>query len=163
MLVLQDQVWNRVSLNRGKKATRYYVDEMHLLLKEEQTAAFTVEIWKRFRKWGGIPTGITQNVKDLLASREINNIIENSDFIMLLNQSAGDREILAKQLSISDKQLAFVQNSGEGEGLLVFGNTVIPFIDRFDKSLELYSLLTTRPGEVAEIAAKSLTDEVGPT
>lgn len=75
MLVVQDQVWNRVTINReAKKSTRYYIDEMHLLLKEEQTAAYTVEIWKRFRKWGGIPTGITQNVKDLLSSREIENI-----------------------------------------------------------------------------------------
>jgi len=75
MLIVQDQVWNRVTINRAQhKATRYYMDEFHLLLKEEQTAAYSVEIWKRFRKWGGIPTGITQNVKDLLASREVENI-----------------------------------------------------------------------------------------
>ncbi len=75
MLVVQDQVWNRVTINRAAhKSTRYYIDEMHLLLKEEQTAAYSVEIWKRFRKWGGIPTAITQNVKDLLASREVENI-----------------------------------------------------------------------------------------
>ena len=84
MLVVQDQVWNRVTINRNAhKSTRYYVDEFHLLLKEEQTAAYSVEIWKRFRKWGGIPTGITQNVKDLLSSREIENIFENSDFVYL--------------------------------------------------------------------------------
>lgn len=77
MLVIQDQVWNRVTMNRSAhKSTRYYVDEFHLLLKEEQTAAYSVEIWKRFRKWGGIPTGITQNIKDLLSSREIENIFE---------------------------------------------------------------------------------------
>ena len=75
MLIVQDQVWNRVTINRGShKSTRYYIDEFHLLLKEEQTAAYSVEIWKRFRKWGGIPTGITQNIKDLLSSREIENI-----------------------------------------------------------------------------------------
>ena len=75
MLIVQDQVWNRVTVNReARKSTRYYIDEMHLLLKEEQTAAYSVEIWKRFRKWGGIPTGITQNVKDLLSSREVENI-----------------------------------------------------------------------------------------
>ena len=90
MLIVQDQVWNRVTINRAQhKATRYYMDEFHLLLKEEQTAAYSVEIWKRFRKWGGIPTGITQNVKDLLASREIENIFENSDFVYLLNQASG--------------------------------------------------------------------------
>jgi len=67
MLIVQDQVWNRVTANRAaRKSTRYYIDEFHLLLKEEQTAAYSVEIWKRFRKWGGIPTGITQNIKDLL-------------------------------------------------------------------------------------------------
>jgi len=102
MLVVQDQVWNRVTVNReAHKATRYYIDEFHLLLKEEQTAAYSVEIWKRFRKWGGVPTGITQNVKDLLASREVENIFENSDYIYMLNQASGDRQILAKQLNIS--------------------------------------------------------------
>ena len=106
MLVVQDQVWNRVTINRAAhKSTRYYIDEMHLLLKEEQTAAYTVEIWKRFRKWGGIPTGITQNVKDLLSSREVENIFENSDFVYMLNQAGGDRQILAKQLGISTHQL----------------------------------------------------------
>ena len=82
MLIVQDAVWNRVSQNRERKiATRYYCDEFHLLLKERQTAIYSVEIWKRFRKWGGIPTGITQNVKDLLASKEVENIFDNSDFV----------------------------------------------------------------------------------
>ena len=109
MLVVQDQVWGRVTANRNAgKATRYYMDEFHLLLKEEQTAAYSVEIWKRFRKWGGIPTGITQNVKDLLSSREVTNIFENSDFIYMLNQAAGDRQILADQLNISPHQLSYV-------------------------------------------------------
>lgn len=149
MLVVQDQVWNRVTINRdNRKSTRYYIDEFHLLLKEEQTAVYSVEIWKRFRKWGGIPTGITQNIKDLLASREIENIFENSDFILMLNQAAGDRQILAKQLNISPYQLSYVTNSGEGEGLLFYGSTIIPFKDKFDKSLKLYSLMTTRPEEI---------------
>ena len=149
MLIVQDQVWNRVTVNRGShKSTRYYIDEFHLLLKEEQTAAYSVEIWKRFRKWGGIPTGITQNIKDLLASREIENIFENSDFILMLNQAAGDRQILAKQLNISPYQLSYVTNSGEGEGLLFYGSTIIPFKDKFDKSLKLYSLMTTKPEEI---------------
>ena len=149
MLIVQDQVWNRVTINRSAhKSTRYYIDEFHLLLKEEQTAAYSVEIWKRFRKWGGIPTEITQNVKDLLASREIENIFENSDFIYMLNQAAGDRQILAKQLNISPYQLSYVTNSGEGEGLLFYGSTIIPFKDKFDKSLKLYTLMTTKPEEV---------------
>ncbi|MBQ6389429.1 MAG: ATP-binding protein [Firmicutes bacterium] len=149
MLIVQDQVWNRVTRNRYEhKSTRYYVDEFHLLLKEEQTAAYSVEIWKRFRKWGGIPTGITQNVKDLLSSREIENIFEDSDFILMLNQAAGDRQILAKQLNISKEQLSHVTSSNEGEGLLFYGNIIIPFRDRFDKSLKIYSYLTTKPEEV---------------
>ena len=150
MLVIQDQVWNRVTMNRSAhKSTRYYVDEFHLLLKEEQTAAYSVEIWKRFRKWGGIPTGITQNIKDLLSSREIENIFENSDFIYMLNQASGDRQILAKQLNISPTQLSYVTNSNEGEGLLFYGNVIIPFVDRFPKN-SLYKIMTTRLEETSE-------------
>ena len=150
MQVVQDQVWGRVSENREvHKATRLYIDEMHLLLREEQTAAYTVEIWKRFRKWGGIPTGITQNVKDLLASREVENIFENSDFIYMLNQAGGDRQILAKQLNISPHQLSYVTNSNAGEGLLFYGNVIIPFVDHFPKDTELYGIMTTRPEDLA--------------
>ena len=151
MLVVQDQVWNRVTVNRDLgKATRYYIDEFHLLLKDEQTANYSVEIWKRFRKWGGIPTGITQNVKDLLSSREIENIFENSDYIYMLNQAQGDRQILAKQLNISPHQLSFVTNSGEGEGLLFYGRTIIPFKDKFPKDTMLYRIMTTKPNERIE-------------
>lgn len=153
MLIVQDQVWGRVTKNRAEhKSTRFYIDEMHLLLKEEQTAAYTVEIWKRFRKWGGIPTGLTQNIKDLLASREIENIFENSDFIYMLNQANGDRQILAKQLNISPHQLSYVTNSNAGEGLIFYGNVIIPFVDHFPKDTELYRIMTTRPEDLAEQA-----------
>ena len=153
MLIVQDQVWNRVTINREvQKSTRYYIDEFHLLLKEEQTAAYSVEIWKRFRKWGGIPTGITQNVKDLLASREVENIFENSDFIYMLNQAAGDRKILAQQLGISPHQLSYVTHSNAGEGLLFYGDTIVPFVDNFPKDTELYRLMTTRPSDKKEDA-----------
>ena len=110
-----------------KKITRYYIDEFHLLLKEEQTAKYSAEIWKRFRKWGGCPTGITQNVKDLLSSQEVENIFDNSDFVYMLNQAAGDRDILAEKLHISKEQMKYVTNSGPGEGL----------IDTADKKLKL--------------------------
>ena len=151
MLVVQDQVWNRVTINRAAhKSTRYYIDEMHLLLKEEQTAAYTVEIWKRFRKWGGIPTGITQNVKDLLSSREVENIFENSDFVYMLNQAGGDRQILAKQLGISTHQLSYVTHSGEGEGLLFYGATILPFVDHFPKNTELYRIMTTKLSDMSD-------------
>ena len=144
MLIVQDQVWGRVTANRSAgKTTRYYMDEFHLLLKEEQTASYSVEIWKRFRKWGGIPTGITQNVKDLLSSREVENIFENSDFVYMLNQAAGDRQILAQQLNISPHQLSYVTHSGEGEGLLFYGNVILPFVDHFPTDLELYRIMTT--------------------
>ena len=151
MLVIQDQVWNRVTINRNEgKATRYYVDEFHLLLHGE-VASWCVEIWKRFRKWGGIPTGITQNVKDLLASPEIENIFENSDFIYLLNQAAGDRAILCDRLNISSKQAGHISNAPPGEGLLFFGNVILPFVDNFPKDNELYSIMTTKPSEVVNL------------
>ena len=152
MLIVQDQVWGRVTANRSAgKTTRYYMDEFHLLLKEEQTAAYSVEIWKRFRKWGGIPTGITQNVKDLLSSREVENIFENSDFVYMLNQAAGDRQILAQQLNISPHQLSYVTHSGEGEGLLFYGNVILPFVDHFPMDLEIYRIMTTKLSEVADV------------
>ena len=150
MLIVQDQVWNRVTINRAQhKSTRYYMDEFHLLLKEEQTAAYSVEIWKRFRKWGGIPTGITQNVKDLLASREVENIFENSDFVYLLNQASGDRQILAKALNISPSQQNYITNSNAGEGLIFYGSTIVPFKDNFPKETMLYRIMTTKPEETA--------------
>lgn len=149
MLIVQDQVWNRVTINRAAKMfTRYYMDEFHLLLKEKQTAAHSVEIWKRFRKWGGLPTAITQNVKELLASREVENILENSDFIYMLSQAAGDQAILAEKLGISPQQLAYVTHSDAGEGLLFYGNVILPFVDRFPVDTELYRIMTTKPGEV---------------
>lgn len=148
MLIIQDQVWNRVSMNRDEeKRTRYYIDEFHLLLRDEQTAKYSVEIWKRFRKWGGIPTGITQNVKDILASPEIENILDNSDFIYMLNQASGDREILQEKLHISEAQIKYVTNSSQGKGLVFFGNTILPFEDEFPKDTIMYSLLTTNPDE----------------
>ena len=151
MLIVQDAVWGRVTANRDAgKSTRYYIDEFHLLLKEEQTAAYSIEIWKRFRKWGGLPTAITQNVKDLLASPEVSNIFENSDFVYMLNQANGDRQILAKQLNISPHQLSYVTHSGSGEGLLFYGNTILPFVDHFPHDLELYKIMTTKLSEVTE-------------
>ena len=154
MLVVQDQIWSRVRDNRVQgKVTRYYVDEFHLLLKDAQTAAASVEIWKRFRKWGGVPTGITQNVKDFLMSAEIENIFENSDFVYLLSQASGDQRILASALNISEDQLSYVTNSQPGEGLLIFKkeSAIIPFIDRFPKDTLLYRLMTTKLDEVVAV------------
>ena len=102
------------------------------------------------KKLSGNHKQITQNVKDLLSSAEIENIFENSDYIYMLNQAQGDREILAKRLGISPQQLSYVTQSGAGEGLLFYGNTIIPFIDRFPKDTKLYSLMTTKPEEVIQ-------------
>ena len=151
MLVIQDQIWNRVTINRAeRKATRYYVDEFHLLLKGE-LGAWSVEIWKRFRKWGGSPTGITQNIKDLLASPEIENIFENSDFLYLLNQAAGDREILCAKLHISPEQAKYITYAEAGEGLIIFDRYILPFVDKFPTDTKLYSIMTTRLDEVATV------------
>jgi hypothetical protein len=148
MLIVQDTVWNRVSVNRNqKKITRYYIDEFHLLLKEEQTAKYSAEIWKRFRKWGGVPTGITQNVKDLLSSQEVENIFDNSDFVYMLNQASGDRDILAEKLHISKEQMEYVTNSGPGEGLIRYDKVLLPFTDTFPTNTEMYKLMTTKPAE----------------
>jgi type IV secretory pathway VirB4 component len=151
MLIVQDAVWNRVSQNRERKiATRYYCDEFHLLLKEKQTAIYSVEIWKRFRKWGGIPTGLTQNVGDFLKSEEIEGILGNSDFVYLLNQNAKDQDILADKLGLSPKQLEHVTNSEPGSGLILFDNVVIPFVDKYPQDTKTYKIMNTRPEEAVK-------------
>jgi type IV secretory pathway VirB4 component len=153
MLIMQDLVWSRVSKNFTEgKATWCYFDEFHLLLKDELTASYCVTIWKMLRKKYCVPSALTQNVKDLLASREVENILENSDFMVLLSQAQGDRQILAKQLGISEHQLSYVTHSNSGEGLLFYGNTTIPFVDRFPANTEIYRLLTTRPVDIAKEA-----------
>lgn len=150
MLIVQDAVWNRVSENRQKKiATRYYCDEFHLLLREDQTAKYMVEIWKRFRKWGGIPTGLTQNVTDFFASPQIEGIIGNSDFVYLLNQASKDQDILADKLDLSTEQLKYVTNSESGCGLILFDKVCIPFTDHFPTDTKCYKVMTTKPEEVA--------------
>lgn len=143
-------IWQRTTVNRyAGKTTRIYLDEFHLLLKEPQTAAYTAEIYKRFRKWNGIPTALTQNVKDLLESPEIENILENSDFILMLNQAASDRNILAQRLGISPQELGHITNSDAGEGLLFFGDKIIPFVDKFPTDTKLYQVMTTKPADLA--------------
>ena len=148
MLIVQDAVWNRVSINRERRiATRYYCDEFHLLLRDKQTAQYSVEIWKRFRKWGGIPTGLTQNVGDFLRSEEIEGILGNSDFVYLLNQNAKDQLILADKLGLSESQLKHVRNAEAGCGLILFDNVVIPFRDQYPKDTKTYSIMNTKPEE----------------
>ena len=155
MHVTNELSWTVVDDNfkRGIGTWCYY-DEFHILLRDALTASYFVAIWKMLRKKGCVPTSLTQNVKDLLASREIENILENSEFLVMLSQAAGDREILARQLGISPHQLSYVTHSGSGEGLLFFGDTTIPFIDRFPRNTEIYQLLTTRPEDLKDEAKK---------
>ena len=148
MLIVQDAVWNRVSKNRERKlSTRYYCDEFHLLLKEKQTADYSIEMWKRFRKWGGIPTGLTQNVTDFLKSPDIEGIIGNSDFIYLMNMNKEDREILRKAYNLSEGQLQHLTNAEQGCGLIIFDNYVIPFIDRYPTNTKTFKIMDTKPKE----------------
>ena len=147
MLIVQDTVWNKVSANRGNKSTWYYMDEFHLLLRDEQTAKYSVEMWKRFRKWQGIPTGITQNVTDFLMSKEVENILSNSDFIIMLNQAASDCEIWANLLKISPAQQKYVEDVPQGHGLIKYGASILPFEDNFPADTKLYRLMTTKPSE----------------
>lgn len=134
-------------------ATWCYFDEFHALLNDALTASYFVTIWKMLRKMYCIPSGLTQNVKFLLGSPEIENILENSDFMALLSQAPGDRQILAQKLGISTHQLSYVTHSNSGEGLLFYGNVIIPFVDRFPQNTEIYRLLTTRPEDIANEAA----------
>lgn len=156
MLVLQDHVWNKVTTNRNIRNTWYYMDEFHVLLEDEQTSNYSVEFWKRFRKWGGVPTGITQNVKDLLSSPKIETIIENSDFVYLLNQATGDRNILQEKLEISNYQSTYITNSSEGEGLIIYNGDILPFKDKFPKNNSLYPVMTTKPDEISSYEENDL-------
>ena len=122
-------------------------DFAHILLRDPLTASYFVAVWKMLRKKGCVPSALTQNVKDLLASREIENILDNTDFMILLSQAQSDRTILAKQLGISEHQLSYITHSNSGEGLLFYGNVTIPFVDRFPRG-EIYDLLTTRPEDM---------------
>ena len=149
--IMQDLTHTRVSMNFASgKYTWCYYDEFHVLLQDELTARYFVTIWKMLRKKGCIPSALTQNVKDLLASREIENILENSDFMVLLSQAQGDRKILAEKLGISPHQLSYVTHSEPGEGLLFFGNTILPFVDHFPKDTRLYQIMTTKLSDMSD-------------
>ena len=148
MLIVQDAVWNRVSRNRERGiATRYYCDEFHLLLKEKQTADYSIEMWKRFRKWGGIPTGLTQNIKDFMTGHNVEGIVENTSFICILNSGPHDREILKEAYKLTDGQIARITNSEKGCGLLIMDHHVIPFTDHYPTDTKTYELMNTKPKE----------------
>ena len=148
MHITNDFVTSAVTVNfHSGIATWCYFDEFHILLRDALTASYFVAVWKMLRKKGCVPSALTQNVKDLLASREIEAILDNTDFMILLSQAQSDRAILAKQLGISEHQLSYITHSNSGEGLLFYGDVTIPFVDRFPKG-EIYNLLTTRPEDL---------------
>lgn len=148
MLIIQELIWDRVADNRAKgKWTWVDIDEFHLLLREPLTAAYSVEIWKRFRKWGGIPTGITQNIKDLFRSPEIQNILDTTNFIAMLNQSGDDARLLAEHLDLSEEEEGYIKSGEPGKGLLWVESAMIPFEDDFPKNTICYRVMTTKPEE----------------
>ena len=151
MLIVLDQIWNRITMNRkyGKR-TWIYIDEIQLILTNEYAANYFFELWSRARKWGAIPTGITQNVETLLLSDLARRMLSNSDFILMLNQSQPDRVELANLLNISQEQLRFITNTEPGHGLMFAGKSVIPFVDRFPRDTQLYKMMTTKIEETSE-------------
>lgn len=164
MLIIQDAIWNRVTLNRGKgKWTWVDIDEFHLLLRSPITAAYSVEIWKRFRKWGGIPTGITQNIKDLFRSPEIQNILDTTNFIAMLNQAGDDARLLAEHLELSEEEENYIKSGEPGKGLLWIEQAKVPFEDDFPKKTICYKVMTTKPGEaiLAGGSKRNLSDRRG--
>lgn len=150
MLIVLDYVWNRITVNRARgKRTWIYLDEIYLLFANEQSANFLYELYKRARKWGGVPTGITQNVEDLLKSETARSMLSNTDFVLMLNQATSDRIQLARLLNISDNLLTHVTSSESGSGLICCGGSIIPFVDKFPHN-ELYDLMTTKLEEVTD-------------
>ncbi len=155
MLIIQDTIWNRVTQNRaGGRWTWVDIDEFHLLLRSPITAAYSVEIWKRFRKWGGIPTGITQNIKDLFRSPEIQNILDTTNFIAMLNQAGDDARLLAEHLDLSEEEENYIKSGEAGKGLLWIEQAKIPFEDEFPQNTICYKVMTTKPGEMLHIGKR---------
>lgn len=143
-----DNIWNKMIMNKAKgKRTWFYVDEFYLMMRSPTSASYIAEIWKRARKWNGIPTAITQNVEDMLKSEEARTIINNSTFIMLLGQTPINRQQLSEMLDISKEEQKYISTAKPGMGLLRILGDTIPMDDAFPKDTELYRLMTTKPTE----------------
>lgn len=148
MLIIQETIWDRVKVNRSKgRFTWVDIDEFHLLLRDPLTAAYSVEVYKRFRKWGGIITGLTQNIKDLFRSPEIQNILDTTNFIAMLNQSGDDARLLAEHLDLSEEEEGYIKSGEPGKGLLWVEGVKVPFEDEFPKNTICYKVMTTKPAE----------------
>ena len=148
LLVITDTMLNRVTLNWKKgKRTHVFIDEFHVVFENEFSAAFFNSAWRQFRKRNAYPTAITQNVEYLLDSVQASTMLSNSEFIVMLNQAASDREKLARLLNISREQMSYITNADAGCGLIKYGGSLVPFRNRFPKDTKLYQLMTTKPGE----------------
>ena len=149
MLVVLDSIFNRIIRNRGlKRNTWIYIDEIYLLFQHEYSANFLFTLWKRMRKYQACGTGISQNIEDLLQSHTARTMLANSEFLIMLNQAATDREELARLLNISDNQLSYITNVDSGRGLIKCGSAIVPFVDSFPRHTRLYQMMTTRPSDL---------------
>lgn len=149
MLVVLDNILNRITSNRRKGRTTYiFIDEIYILLAQKYSAEFLYRVWKRVRKYGAFATGITQNVGDMLQSHTASTMVSNSEFVVMLNQSGQDKAKLAKLLDISDNQTEFYTNVDAGHGLMKIGSSLVPYVNKFPKDTELYKLMSTKPNEV---------------
>ena len=148
LLVITDTMLNRVTLNWKKgKRTHVFIDEFHVVFENEFSAQFFNSAWRQFRKRNAYPTAITQNVEYLLDSVQASTMLSNSEFVIMLNQAASDREKLAQLLNISNEQMSYITNADAGCGLIKYGSALVPFINQFPRDTKLYQLMTTRPGE----------------
>ncbi len=150
LLIMLDNIMNRVMANRRRgKYTRVYIDEAHLFFKNQYSAEFLLKAWKRFRKYGGLLTGVTQNIEDCLKSDTARGMLANSEFLLMLNQSPSDRQELSKLLNISNNQMRYITNAPAGHGLIKVGGSIVPFANDFPSDTKLYKLMSTRPGSEA--------------
>ncbi len=148
MLVILDNILNRITLNRSLgKITYIFIDEIYLLFMQEYSAAFLSKLWKRVRKYGAMCTGITQNVDDMLQSHTARTMLANSEFVVMLNQSSTDAAELAKLLNISEQQMRYITNVSAGSGLMKVGSTLVPFENKFPQDTKLYKMMTTKPSD----------------
>ena len=153
MLLILDYIWNRLSENRDKgRKTYIYFDEAHLLFQDEYSLDYLRMLWKRARKYGGVLTGITQNVEDLLKDDKSRSMLSNSEFLVLLKQNPTDAAKLQDILHFTDSEIQYVNDTPAGHGILVLGGkTKIPFYDEFPKDTKLYSMMTTNFSETAKM------------
>ena len=156
LLVITDAMINRVNSNWKKgKRTHVFIDEIHVIFENEESATFFASAWRQFRKRDAYPTGITQNVKYLLSSQQGTSMLSNSEFIVMLNQSPNDREDLAELLKISEEQMSYITNAQSGCGLIKYGASLVPFINKMPKDMYLYKLNSTKPSDYKEMLSRN--------